>query len=148
MSEPNFTPQDYNEFVDGAELDGVDVLHLEATRHLPGEADNVTFELEGGFTPESGRVFYQFTLSARATQDTADSDEPDTLAEAKVSLHVRFTTPHQPVPEILERFGRSTAMVVAQPYLREHIAALTTRLGVAGVLLPLQKFSPQRSASE
>jgi hypothetical protein len=135
---PELVPAEYNAFIEAVELDGVDVVDLAATRHALGQADSATFEVDGGHQVADGALFVRFEVRAAATKESGDAVE--SVADLKVALVLRFAIGGEVPPDtVLQRFLATTANLVAQPYLRENLYALSNRLGLEGITLPLAK---------
>lgn len=120
------------DFVEGVDIAWIEVVSVSATKHSPAETSNVELKVSGGASAEENHFLGRYEATASVTDIDGDP-----VADVNVALLIKFTTTQQPDPTLVEKFSRSTGVLIATPYLRENLTSLAQRIGVDGVLLPL-----------
>lgn len=137
-------PQAYNNFVASVALTAIDVVGIGGERRAAGDATQTRFDLGAGYQVENGAIHYRFNATGHLT-DEADIDYGHVTASVVVTLTLAAAAPDV---ACIERFGSSSATMMAHPYLREALASTALRLGFNGVLLPLITQQPAATAPE
>ncbi|MCU1616979.1 MAG: hypothetical protein JWO98_4519 [Frankiales bacterium] len=123
----------YNRFAMGARLQSVEQLKLTAERIAQGPATNFDFSLETEVAILEDHVFYRYDGSA----DLKDADG-NSVCPVFASVVLAFGYDGEaPSEDVAGRYGLTTGMILAHPYLREAIQTLAARLGFPQVALPL-----------
>jgi hypothetical protein len=130
-------PETYNDFIRSLALLGVDVVKVSGERRAAGESSQTAFDLEVAYQLEDQMVRYWFQAKGRLTDE-----EKTNYGEIAASVVVTLRSTQTPSPACIERFGATSAAMIAHPYLREAIATTAQRLGFLGVLLPLLTQHP------
>lgn len=125
--------EEYNRFAMSVRLQSVEQLKLTAERVAQGPATNFDFSLETEVAILEEHVFYRYDGSA----DLKDADG-NSVCPVSASIALAFAYEGDaPSEEIAGRYGLTTGMLLAHPYLREAIQTLAARLGFPQVALPL-----------
>ncbi|GCD91205.1 hypothetical protein [Nocardioides sp. LS1] len=132
------TPEEYNAFVEALSLGSVETHRVLAERVGPGESEEASFETRVGFMTGESSAHWRYDASV-----TIVDSEGTALGTIEVAIVVTATYEDaavSPSPEVLARFGGTTAALIAHPYLRETIATAAQRIGFTGVTLPMLKL--------
>lgn len=125
----------YLAFVAGVEVQWIEVVLLHAEKRSVNASNDFEVQIGGGNALAEDHFLSRFEAKASVTD--ADGDD---AAQLQVALIIKFSSETVPDEELVERFSRSTGVMMATPYLRENLASLAQRTNVEGVLLPLVRL--------
>lgn len=128
---------DYNAFIGSLSLAAINLVAIGGERREPGEASKTRYELSAGYQIEETSIHYRFDAHGHLTNDEATD-----LGDVRASVIVTVGAEAIPDEQCIERFGNTSALMMAYPYLREALASTAQRLGFSGVLLPLRTHTP------
>lgn len=129
---------EYNAFLAGISLQAIELASLRGERRAAGDAPLTKFESEAAYQVGDNALYYRFDVHAHLTDET-DTDYGEVSASVIVSIEVKSI----PAEACLERFGGTSAAMMAHPYLREALANTALRMGFQGVLLPTLVQQPE-----
>lgn len=133
----------YLDFVTGVEIEWIEVVQLRADKH--GVNPSEDFQVQIGGANALGDDHFLSRFEAKAS--VKDSEGED-VANFEVALIIKFSSPPHPDADLVERFARSTGIMLATPYLRENLSSLAQRVNVKGVVMPLIRMQPDPAESE
>ena len=127
-------PEEFAAFVDRLELGQIQIAKIVANRVAAGESVETNFEIRIGFLAADGAIHWRFDCAA-----TILDAQGQTLGvvEAGVIVTAEYSGEPTPSPEIMAKFGETSASFMATPFLRETIASAAQRIGLPNVLLPM-----------
>lgn len=130
---------DFNAFISSLEVGPIEVVALAGERHAPGPAPQTRFNMTAGFQRNDDVIVWRYEVDAKLTDD--DGADFGFVSVAMV-LTARSGLSKAPADACLERFGRTSGLLMCYPFLREAIANTALRLGFVGVTLPMIALRP------
>jgi hypothetical protein len=130
----------YVQFATSLHLATVQCVVFRGERLEPGQSLSTRFDVTAGVLVKPPEYLYRFDATAQlmSTPDPHDEEAVQVgVVECSVVAVFRRDDEGEPPEQYLARFGQTSALLVGYPYVREHITGLATRLGYAGVTLPL-----------
>ncbi|OLT23041.1 hypothetical protein BJF81_11630 [Ornithinimicrobium sp. CNJ-824] len=122
-------------FVAGVEVQWIEVVLLHAEKQSVNASNDVEVDIGGGNALAEDHFLSRFEAKASVTDEDGDD-----VAQLQVALIIKFSSETAPEEDLVERFSRSTGVMMATPYLRENLSSLARRTNVEGVLLPLVRM--------
>jgi len=130
-----FSAEEYNAFIHGSQLLGIDTTNLHADRLRPGAAPTTSYELESNFSVVDKSLFLRFECTA-----TLKGDDGEPVAHVRVAMVLAFSfVGPEPSVAVVQRFTENVGLMMITPNLREAIHSTALRLGYTGVTLPIMK---------
>lgn len=130
---------DFNAFISSLEMGPIEVVALAGERHAPGPAPQTRFNMTAGCQRNDDVIVWRYDVDAQLTDD--DGADFGFVSVAMV-LTARSGLPEAPADACIERFGRTSGLLMCYPFLREAIANTALRLGFVGVTLPMIALQP------
>lgn len=131
-------PEEFAAFVSRLELGRIQVAKIVANRVAEGEAAETNFETRIGFLADDDAIHWRFDCSATIL---GAEDETLGVVEVGVIVTAEYSGQPTPTPEIMAKFGETSAGFMATPFLREAIASTAQRIGLPNVLLPMVRLT-------
>lgn len=138
---PAIDPEAYNDFVTRADLAGIVVTNIAASRTDPADPVRFALHAQTRVAPGLTSVDYQVVLGV---QMVAEDDAP--VAQIETTFVAQFTIADgHPVPENVFHGFSGEVIKMVWPYGRQGLQDLASRLGFPGLALGLLKQAPDGS---
>jgi hypothetical protein len=128
------TPDAAAGFADSLVLKSVETLRVTGSRQRVGTVGRTTAVIGASVAVDEDQqaIFYRYDLRATLMDDGGES-----MGEVEADVVLVYATAMTDAgAEVVERFGGTTGLATARPFLGECLTSLAARIGFPGVMLP------------
>jgi hypothetical protein len=117
----------------------IELVEVYGERAADGVATQSRFGLTAEYMRQDADIHYRYNLTAHFTDDFGTA-----VGRASVSVLVIIRIADGTDAAYIEKFGATSAALVARPYLRDAISSTAERIGFPGIL-PSNVENPPKS---